>query len=236
MEVQPKHQGNLHSVVKYAFLMLSFSRNNIKFKKLTLKLINGILDLARPMIKKLAFTTTWFLATPLLLLIAILLLYTNTKSPQTMYAKLPLVVNELGERHMDQQVLGVKIDDNRPFIVERFLNGTPLEPYSEQIVEISDKYQLDYRLIPAIAMKESSAGNAAPSQSYNAWGFENGRTKFSSWEEAIETVGKTIKTKYADKGLITPEQMMPIYAPPQILTGGKWARDINHFFSQMNSL
>lgn len=188
------------------------------------------------MFKKLAFTTTWFLATLLTIGVTGLLLYSKSKPSETSFTTMPLVVNELTSRDLDSRVLGVEITDSRPYIVENFLKNTPLEPYSDEMVTVADKYQLDYRLIPAIAMKETGGGKAAPDGSYNAWGFENGRTDFSNWDSAIESVGKTLKTKYADKGLVTPEEIMPIYAPPQVHTGGKWAKDINHFFSQMDSL
>lgn len=187
------------------------------------------------MFKKVAFAAVWFLATPLLIGVTSLLLYTKSKPQETSFTAMPLVVNELTSRNLDGQVLGVEIKDNRPYIVENFLKDTPLEPYSGEIVSTADKYQLDYRLIPAIAMKETGGGKAAPSGSFNAWGFENGKTIFASWESAIESVGKTLKTRYADKGLITPDQIMPIYAPPQVFTGGKWAKDINHYFSKMES-
>ena len=104
------------------------------------------------------------------------------------------------------------------------------------MVEVADKYDIDYRLIPAIAMKESGAGTAIPESSYNAWGFENGRTRFTSWETAIETVGKTLNKRYITKGMSTPDEIMPVYAPPQMETGGKWAKDINYFYTQMETL
>lgn len=204
-------------------------------KKLTLRVFKWHIKANRPMFKKVAFATVWFLATPLLIGVTSLLFYNKSKPSETSFTATPLVVNEFPSRDLYGQVLGVEITDNRPYIVEGFLKGTPLAPYAQEMVTVADKYNLDYRLIPAIAMKETGGGNAAPSGSFNAWGFGNGRTEFTSWESAIESVGKTLKTKYADKGLITPEQIMPIYAPPQVYTGGKWAKDINHFFSKMES-
>ncbi len=189
------------------------------------------------MLKKLVFLSAWFVLAPPVIILALFSLSKNNdlaisnsslnKSLQTT----PLVL----DNNINGEVLAVKIEDTRPFIVERFLKGTPLASYSGHIVEVSDKYSIDYRLIPAIAMKESQGGLTARS-SYNAWGFDNGRSVFSSWESAIDIVGKTLKTRYIDKGLTTPDAIMPIYAPPQILTGGRWAKDINLFFSQMESL
>lgn len=188
------------------------------------------------MFKKLGLSFVWFLATPLLLGIAVLYLHTHNK-PKLQLSIQPIITSEIENVNtLDGQVLGVEITDTRPFIVERFLSGTPLAAHAALIIQASDKYNLDYRLIPAIAMKEAQGGLTARPESYNAWGFENGRTNFDSWETAIESVAKTLKTRYVDRGLTTPEAMMPIYAPPQMFTGGKWAKDINFFFSQMESL
>ncbi|MBI4037421.1 glucosaminidase domain-containing protein [Candidatus Curtissbacteria bacterium] len=186
--------------------------------------------------KKLVLVFLWFFLAPISLAVVSLLFHQNNK-PIPKEKFLPLIVSEtVNINHLEGQVLGVEIKDNRPIIIERFLTNTPLEPYSSFLVDVSDKYNIDYRLIPAIAMKETGGGRAAPEDSFNAWGFENGRTVFSSWEGAIDAVGKTLKTRYIDRGMTTPDEIMPIYAPPQLLTGGKWAEDINSYFSQMNSL
>ncbi|MBI2012587.1 glucosaminidase domain-containing protein, partial [Candidatus Curtissbacteria bacterium] len=137
---------------------------------------------------------------------------------------------------VEGQVIGLEITDLRPYLVENFLKGAPLAPHSKLIVEVSDQYGIDYRLIPAIAMKETGGGETAPDESYNAWGFGNGRVNFDSWEEAVVSVAKVLKRDYIDRGLVTPEQIMAVYAPPQLLTGGKWADDINFFFQKLESL
>jgi len=123
--------------------------------------------------------------------------------------------------------------DARAFILQNALAGTPLYPYAQLLVDTADKYGLDFRLIPAIAIVESSGGRVMVPNSYNAWGFENGATKFASWEDAIEKVAKTLKTGYIDQGLVTPEQIMPKYAPPSVLKGGPWAKKVNFLFEQM---
>lgn len=189
------------------------------------------------MTKRLGVVFLWFLAAPLMLALVSLIYHQSNKPlPQVTKEKTITLSTLQTANNLDGQVLGVQIEDIRPFIVEKFLKSTPLAPYSNFIVEVSDRYDIDYRLIPAIAMKESGGGAASKVGSYNAWGFENGRTNFDSWQGAIESVGKTLKTRYVDKGLTTPDEIMPIYAPPQIATGGKWARDINYFFSKMTSL
>ena len=189
------------------------------------------------MIKKLAVVFLWFAITPLILATTGLLLYKPTQATGNMLSNyMPSLYYPQQQNNLQGEVLGVEITDMRPFYVENFLKNTELEPYSKQIVEISDKYSVDWRLIPAIAMRETGGGNAARPGSFNAWGFENGRTNFDSWEGAIESVAKTLKEHYVDKGMTTPEEIMPVYAPPQMSTGGKWAKDINEFFTKLESI
>lgn len=205
-------------------------------RNLTRKFTHAIVNLHNLMLKKLAVISIWFIVAPPLIVLSSLSLSKDHARNVSMQ-KYPLNVAQASfENSIDGQVLGTKIDDTRPYTVSRFLKGTPLEPYSAFIVQVSDEYGLDYRLIPAIAMKESGGGAGVDPASHNAWGFENGKTYFDSWEGAIRIVGKTLKTRYADRGLNTPDEIMPIYAPPQLLTGGKWAKDINLFYSQMETL
>jgi len=198
---------------------------------------NVIVIIYRFMAKNLVFLVLWFVLTPVLLTFTIFYSAKQNASQNLLDVYPSISANEFEiNNDIEGQVLSTQINDLRPYIVSRFLSKTPLEPYSQYIVEVSDKYGIDYRLIPAIAMKESGGGTASSQVTHNAWGWENGRTNFSSWEYAIETVGRTLKNNYITKGLITPEQIMTVYAPPQIYTGGKWAEDINSFFSQMETL
>lgn len=206
---------------------------------LTRSTFRAIVLLYSHMLKKLALVTSWLVLTPafIVLLGSFVtaqrhdIVRAMTVSSASLTA-VPITVNN----QIDGEVLATEVTDFRPFIVEKFLKGTPLQAHSFYIVEVSDKYDLDFRLIPAIAMKESGGGAAVDPASHNAWGWENGRTYFGSWEEAIETVGKTLKRNYYDKGRVTPDEIMAVYAPPQLLTGGKWAIDVNLFFSKMESL
>ena len=208
-----------------------------RFSNLTKSVVNALVDLYNHMIRRLALVSLWLLLTPTLIIfigVFLSLKNTNIHLPSVsapFEATIPQDANNI-----QGQVLATKIDDARPLIVEKFLKGTVLAPYSKQIVATSDKYDIDYRFIPAIAMKESGGGNVAPAGSFNAWGFENGRTHFASWDQAIDNVGKTLKTRYIDKGLTTPDDIMPIYAPPAVENGGGWARDINLYFTKMESL
>jgi len=175
----------------------------------------------------------WTALFPIVLASSSILLYNSNKINRAISETGSLVAQESKANSLEGQVLGIQISDMRPFQVAGILKNTILAPYGPYMVEVADKYSIDYKLIPAIALKESGGGNQAPKNSYNAWGFENGSTKFDSWEQAIDIVGKTLKERYVAKGLTTPEQIMPVYAPPAIKNGGQWARDINYFFAKI---
>jgi len=67
----------------------------------------------------------------------------------------------------------------------------PLEGTGMTFVLVAEKYGLDWRLLPAIGIRESSGGKAACS--YNAFGWGSCKLhNFHSYEEAIEAVGRNI--------------------------------------------
>ena len=49
----------------------------------------------------------------------------------------------------------------------------------------------------------------------------------------METVAKTLKTKYIDIGLDTPEKIMAKYTPPSLKIGGPWAKGVNQFMTDL---
>lgn len=108
-----------------------------------------------------------------------------------------------------------------------------LYDHAEFIVATADTYQIDYRLVPAIAMQESNLCRVIPHGSHNCWGwgiYGNTVTRFSSYPEAIETVSRGLKKYYVDQGLVTPEQIMQKYTPS---SNGSWARGVNYFFGKI---
>ncbi|MBM3205810.1 lytic transglycosylase domain-containing protein [Candidatus Shapirobacteria bacterium] len=144
-----------------------------------------------------------------------------------LYAALP---SETGE------VLGLVTEqDARPVIIREYLAtyDSPLLPYADALLEASVRYDVDYKLIVAIAQCESNLCKKAPEGSFNCWGFENGETKFLSWEQAFNQVAKTLRERYLDMGLTTPEQIMPKYAPPSVEKGGPWAKCVTQFMDDL---
>ena len=137
--------------------------------------------------------------------------------------KFPTIHGEVGSK------------DARAEIIKKYLESynSPLVPHSELIVEVADKYSLDFRLIPAIAQQESNLCKIIPPDSYNCWGWgihSKGTLGFESFEEGIETVSKGLREQYLNKGYGTIEDIMSKYTPQ---SNGSWARGVNQFMSDM---
>ena|SRR3989338_1841116 len=72
-------------------------------------------------------------------------------------------------------------------------HSLPLAGYGLKMVIEAQKNNLDWRLLPSVAMRESTAGkNACRNNFYNVFGWNSCKTNFSSYEEAIETVARNL--------------------------------------------
>lgn len=130
----------------------------------------------------------------------------------------------------------IEVMDARPEIVRQYLEyyNSPLTPYSNFLIQTSDKYKLDYRLLPAIAQQESNLCKLIPPNSHNCWGWgihSQGSLGFDSYEEAIEAVSKGLRTQYLDKGLETVGEIMSKYNANS--PEGAWAKGVSQFMDQM---
>jgi hypothetical protein len=139
-------------------------------------------------------------------------------------AKLPAVSGDVGAT------------DARPEIVRQYLKfyKSPLVPYTDLVIQTSDKYGLDYRLLVAIAQQESNLCKVIPPESYNCWGWginSHSNLGFDSYEESLDVVAKGLRTQYLDKGYNTVEEIMSKYNP--ISPNGAWAKGVSQFMSDM---
>ena len=128
------------------------------------------------------------------------------------------------------------LSDARVEIVRQYLKSfnSPIIAKSEYLVQIADKYGLDFRLLVAIAQKESNLCKIIPPGGHNCWGWgihTEGTLGFESYEEAIETVARGLKKEYLDKGYQTVEEIMSKYTPHS--PDGAWAKDVSKFMSDM---
>ena len=190
--------------------------------------------------KNLILFALFFTATPIVLLTCLFTLFNfstlnKVAQPQTetssygakIFASLPSNIPSINGF--------ADASDARPEIIKQYLADykSPLGPYAHSIVIAADKYNLDFRLITAIAQKESNLCKIIPPDSFNCWGwgiYGDQTLHFLSYEDAIETVSKGLRENYLNKGLLTPEQIMTKYTPSSL---GTWAYAVNQFIGEM---
>lgn len=98
--------------------------------------------------------------------------------------------------------------------IERYMfaRNAPLGHEAEFMVIMANKFNLDYRLLPAISIIESSGGLHLY-RKYNAWGWGGAEGfTFENWEHSIYVVSRGMAGYYA-MGLDTPIKMAPRYNP-----------------------
>lgn len=111
----------------------------------------------------------------------------------------------------------------------------PLEGYGMKMVLEAEKNNLDWRLLPAIAIRESTGGKFACYNNPFGWG--SCKIKFDTWGESIEVVarnlggnnpsteqyykGKTTKEKLAYYNSVIPEYTAEIFEFMELIEQGK---------------
>lgn len=98
----------------------------------------------------------------------------------------------------------------------------PLEGTGMKMVEEAEKHDLDWRLLPAIAIRESTGGkNECIRVPNNAFGWGSCKIGFKTVEESIETVAKNLggnnpntARHYDNK---TTKQILRAYNPPSVI-------------------
>ena len=123
--------------------------------------------------------------------------------------------------------------DDRAKLLKKFLSekNSPMARDSEKLVKIADKYNLDWKLLPAIAGVESHYGQAVPSGSYNPYGWNNGSSYFQNWLDASEIVASGIRARYAPSGVVTPGRIGPSYA-----ANPTWASHVVGYMQQIDQI
>lgn len=124
------------------------------------------------------------------------------------------------------------ISDHRLPQLESYLRDqkSPLVDHAKIFIAVADKYNLDWRFLPAISGLESSFGTRLPHGSYNPFGWSGGSYRFISWEDSINHVGQYLSEKYFGRGLNTIEKIAPVYCPGS----NTWAPGVRHFMEQIS--
>jgi len=134
--------------------------------------------------------------------------------------------------------MGKLVQDNRATILRSYLRSqdSPLADDAQNFVYTADKYNLDWKLVAAIAGVESTFGKHIPKNSYNAWGWgvytgaQDG-VHFSSWYDGIRTVSENLRKNYVDNGAKNIYDVGWTYAA----NGDSWGSHVTYFMNQITN-
>ena len=103
---------------------------------------------------------------------------------------IPWKVNQI-----DKQ-LALKMERTKKIDYYFSSRNLPLAGHGLKMVEVAEEYGLDWRIIPAIAMRESTAGKfACKNVPNNPFGWGSCEIGFDSIDQAIETIGHNLSGK-----------------------------------------
>ncbi len=113
---------------------------------------------------------------------------------------------------------------------------SPLAADAATFVAEADKYNLDWKLVAAIAGVESTFGKHIPTGSYNGWGWgvftgTQSGVNFKDWAEGIAVVSEGLRKNYIDRGAADIYAMGWIYAA----NGDSWASHVRYFVDKLET-
>jgi len=139
---------------------------------------------------------------------------------------------------LNTQNTAISHEDSRIAVLEKFFEkyNSPLKGHADTFVKTAEKYNIDYKLLPAISCMESTCGKRMLPNTYNpfGWGiYGKNFIAFKNFDEAIETVGAGLNKGYFAKGLDTVAEIAPIYTPPN---SHNWKNGVNFFIYKMEEV
>lgn len=122
--------------------------------------------------------------------------------------------------------------DKRVEALERVFEkyNSPLVPYAGAYVKSADQYGVDWKLLPSISGLESGFGKHMIDGTYNAYGWGSGRIYFTSWEDGIDKINKSLSERYYARGADTVWTIGPIYAESPT-----WSVRVNSFMEKIEA-
>ena len=130
--------------------------------------------------------------------------------------------------------------DIRTKVLEEYFVSirSPLVGQASIFIEMADKYKLDkWGLLPAIAMIETNGCRTENQRGYgikNCWGWRrNGKDiRFSTWEDSIGNITKSLAKYNTD-----PFSIQPSYCPPCEASGNDlWAKGVVSELRKINEI
>lgn len=143
----------------------------------------------------------------------------------------PVEENVVAKSDVREEIISKKLE-NRAQILSAYLASydSPLKYHAQDFVDAAKKYDLDWKMLPAIAGVESTFGRFIPG-GYNAYGwgvYGNQAIYFKSWKEGIFTVAKGLRENYLNKGLTEVYSINRVYA-----TSPRWAGNVTYFMRDL---
>ncbi len=143
------------------------------------------------------------------------------------------VAGEVSSTVLKTQVETRQLDPRAKVLANYFKKyNSPLENQAQDFIDASDKYGVDWKLVPAISGVESTFGKN--SYGFNGWGwgiYGDQALGFRSWRDGIYTVTGGLKTGYIDKGLTDPYSMNRVYA-----VSPTWGARVTNFMNDLDQL
>lgn len=120
------------------------------------------------------------------------------------------------------------VPDGRMVRLETFfeLHGCPAPYHTTDYLRAADRYALDYRLLPAISVVESTCGQYCRLNNY--WGWDSARTGFTSVPSGINFITKQLARGLYYKG-VSLEEKLHMYNP-----GTKYANAIKKLMREID--
>jgi hypothetical protein len=115
--------------------------------------------------------------------------------------------------------------------VKKFLeqHRSPLADEADVLVRVADRFNLDYRLLPAISGKESTFCKYYRPETFNCWGW-GPHIKFDSFESAIYHIGESLSQRYDTSSV---RSIGYKYAPPTENDTEGWITTVEKFIKEI---
>lgn len=189
--------------------------------------------------KLLFYIPFWLIISVILLLLSFQFLINPSRKYVLTHTDQPVLAKSYDNQNLTENMISrYPQKDIRIITLQKFFSKyhSPLENETEFIVQASDSWGLDYKIIPAISMQESGGCKNIPKDSFNCWGlaiYGKNSLSFDSYTEAVMQVAKTIKQSYFKDGLTNMTLLEDRWNPN---SKGEWSHGVNFFISKIKDI
>ena len=126
-----------------------------------------------------------------------------------------IISHSTREQQSNEQIINEKVIDDRAQRIDEYYSkrNMQLAGYGEKLVAEADEHGIDWRLVAAISVKESSGGIHMCENNPFGWG--SCKIEFENLNKSIETVSKALGEGKPYIGKTTQEKLK-VYNPPSI--------------------